>query len=250
MKALITGASSGIGRDMARILSNKGCELILVARRTQRLEELKKELKTPVQIISLDISTKENCLQLYKRVQGKDIDILINNAGFGNFGFFDKSSLDTELEMIHTNIQAVHILTKLFLKDFIKKDTGYILNVSSSAAFLPGPLMACYYASKAYVQRLSEAIYEELRRKGSKVYIGTLCPGPVATEFDQKANVRFSVKNLTSQEVAEYAIKKMFQKKLIIVPGALMKAARFAERLLPEKLLLRCSWHMQKRKDG
>ena len=152
--------------------------------------------------------------------------------------------------MIHTNIQAVHILTKLFLKDFIKKDTGYILNVSSSAAFLPGPLMACYYASKAYVQRLSEAIYEELRRKGSKVYIGTLCPGPVATEFDQKANVRFSVKNLTSQEVAEYAIKKKCQKKLIIVPGAIMKPARFAERLLPEKLLLRCSWHMQKRKDG
>ena len=250
MKALITGASSGIGRDMARILSRRGCELILVARRTQRLEELKKELKTPVQIISLDISIKENCLQLYRQVQKEDIDILINNAGFGNFGVFDKSSLDTELEMIGTNIQAVHILTKLFLKDFIKKDAGYILNVSSSAAFLPGPLMACYYASKAYVQRLSEAIYEELRRKRSKVYIGTLCPGPVATEFDQKANVRFSVKNLTSQEVAEYAIKKMFQKKLIIVPGALMKAARFSERLLPEKLLLRCSCHMQKRKEG
>ena len=136
MKALVTGASSGIGREMAKILSDMGYDLILVARRKKKLEELKKQLTTKVTIINLDISSTYNCMKLYDKVKKEDIDIVINNAGFGLFGEFTETSLDKELDMIDTNIKAVHTLTKLFLKDFKEKDSGYILNVSSSAAFL------------------------------------------------------------------------------------------------------------------
>ena len=174
MKALITGASSGIGKEMAKILSDMGYDLILVARRKKKLEELKKELTTKVTIINLDISSTYNCMKLYDKVKKEDIDIVINNAGFGLFGEFSETSLDKELDMIDINIKAVHTLTKLFLKDFKEKDSGYILNVASSAAFLSGPLMSTYYATKGYVLKLTEAIYEELRREDSNVYIGAL----------------------------------------------------------------------------
>ena len=165
MLALIIGASSGIGRDMARILSEKGYDLILVARRKTKLQALKKELNTNVECIVMDISTTFNCMELYQEVKDKDIDILINNAGFGLFGEFCETNLDKELDMIDLNIKAVHTLTKLFLKDFKKKNKGYILNVASSAAFLPGPLMATYYGTKAYVLRFTESIHEELKKK-------------------------------------------------------------------------------------
>lgn len=248
MIALITGASSGIGRDMARILSERGYDLILVARRENRLKELKNELKTNVDIISLDVSVAENCFMLYEKVKDKDIDILINNAGFGIFGRFTDIDIDKELNMIDVNIKAVDILTKLFLKDFKKKDKGYILNVASSAAFLPGPLLSSYYASKAYVLRLTEAIYEELRREKSDVYVGVLCPGPVDTEFNKVANVRFALKGLTSEFVAKYAIDKMFKRKLVIVPGFIMKLARFGTRIVPGKLLLKVAYNQQRKK--
>ena len=165
MLALITGASSGIGADMARILSDKGYDLILVARNKKKMEILAKELKTNVEIIPLDISSTYNCTELYNLVKKKNIDVLINNAGFGLFGEFTSTKLDKELDMIELNIKTVHTLTKLFLKDFVKKDKGYILNVASSAAFMPGPLMATYYSTKAYVLHLTESINEELRRK-------------------------------------------------------------------------------------
>ncbi|WP_040196503.1 SDR family NAD(P)-dependent oxidoreductase [Candidatus Soleaferrea massiliensis] len=250
MLAMITGASSGIGRDMARELSRRGYDLILVARRRDRLEILQKELKTKVQIIPCDVSKKESCFSLYHQVEDQDIDVFINNAGFGLFGAFEETDLERELELINTNIRAVHILTKLFLRKFIRRDKGHILNVASSAAFLPGPLLSSYYASKSYVLRLSEAVYEELRRRGSHVRISVLCPGPVRTEFDRVADVRFSVKGLSSEAVARYAIEKMLRGKLIITPGAMMKATRFVERFASEKLLLRCCYHMQKRKQS
>lgn len=250
MKALITGASSGIGRDMAIILSNMGYDLILVARRQDKLDELKVELPTAAENICLDLSSEESCYSLYEQTKNQSIDILINNAGFGLFGAFDQTDLNTELRMIDTNIRAVHILTKLFLKDFKRKNSGYILNVASSAAFLPGPLLSGYYATKAYVLRITQAIYEELRREGSRVYIGALCPGPVETEFDKTAMVKFSVKGLSSEYVARYAIKQMFKRKLTIVPGITMKLARFFERFVPDKPLLRFAYRMQKRKES
>ncbi len=249
MKALVTGASSGIGREMAKILSDMGYDLILVARRKKKLEELKKQLTTKVTIINLDISSTYNCMKLYDKVKKEDIDIVINNAGFGLFGEFTETSLDKELDMIDTNIKAVHTLTKLFLKDFKEKDSGYILNVSSSAAFLSGPLMSTYYATKGYVLKLTEAIYEELRREDSNVYIGALCPGPVDTEFNDVANVKFSIQSLNSHDVAEYAINQMFKRKLIIIPGWKMKFIVFS-RLLPRKLLLRINYNIQKKKEG
>lgn len=249
MKALITGASSGIGRDMARVLDKKGIDLILVARRKDRLEELKNELNVNVEIISLDISKKENCYALYEEVKDKDVDILINNAGFGLFGKFDETDLEKELNMIDVNITALHILTKLFLKDFKKRNFGYILNVASSAAFSAGPLLSSYYATKNYVYRLTEAIYEELRRDKVNVYVGALCPGPVDTEFNDVANVKFGVKSLSSKYVADYAIKNMFKKKLIIVPGFIMKVTRILQKIMPEKMILKVCYKIQKSKE-
>ena len=248
MKALITGASSGIGRDMARILSSRGYDLILVARRKEKLENLKKELNTEVTIISMDVSSTFNCMKLYNKVKKDDIDILINNAGFGLFGEFITNDLDKELDMIDVNIKAVHTLTKQFLNDFVKKDRGYILNIASSAAFLPGPLMATYYSTKAYVLRLTQSISEELKRKKSNVYIGALCPGPVNTEFNDVAGVKFSIKSLESYDVAEYAIKKMFKRKEIIIPGITTKIGTLLTRFLPYKLQSKISYSIQKKK--
>ena len=245
MKALITGASSGIGRDMARVLSDMGYDLILVARRKSKLEKLQKELKTNVEIIPMDISSTYNCMTLYNQVKKQDIDILINNAGFGVFGEFVNTNIDKELDMIDINIKTVHILTKLFLKDFKVKNKGYILNVSSSAAFLPGPLMSSYYGTKSYIYQLTTAISEELRREKSNVYIGTLCPGPVDTEFNKVAKVNFSVKELNSYEVSEYAIKQMFKKKKVIIPGIKIKTGVFLCRFLPLSWKLKISYKIQ-----
>lgn len=249
MKALITGASSGIGRDMARVLASYGIDLILVARRAQRLQELKDELPVHVDIISMDLSDETNCRMLYERTRQEDIDILINNAGFGLAGEFVKTDLDKELEMINTNIKAVHILTKLYLKDFVKKDYGYILNVASSAAFLPGPLMATYYSTKAYVRQLSLSIQKELQKAGSHVYISALCPGPVQTEFSQVAQVNFAMKGKKSMDVAKYAIDEMFSQKKQIIPGGLMKVSYVLTKLMPLIVLLEASYHIQKRKN-
>ena len=173
------------------------------------MASLSKELKTNVEIIPMDISSTYNCTELYNMVKKKDIDILINNAGFGLFGHFNTTKLDKELDMIELNIKTVHTLTKLFLKDFIKKNKGYILNVASIAGFMPGPLMATYYATKNYVVRLSEAVREELRRENSKVQISILCPGPVDTNFNKVADVEFALKGLSSEYVAKYAIEKI-----------------------------------------
>lgn len=250
MKALITGASSGIGREMAIELSRQGYDLILVARRKKRLEELKKQLPTKVEIIVLDLSSTFNCMKLYHKVEKQPIDVLINNAGFGVFGSFSETNMDQELDLIDTNIKAVHVLTKLFLKDMKERDQGYILNVASSAGFFPGPLMASYYASKAYVLHLSEAISEELKKEASNVSISVLCPGPVDTEFNDVAHVKFSVKALSSKEVAQYAIRKMFQKKRVIVPGITMKFIHVGSRMIPRKLLLHMTYGIQKGKEG
>ena len=245
MKALITGASSGIGRDMARVLADMGYDLILVARRKTKLEKLQKELKTNVEIIPMDISSTYNCMSLYNQVKKQDIDVVINNAGFGVFGEFVNTNIDKELDMIDINIKTVHVLTKLFLKDFKAKDKGYILNVASSAAFLPGPLMASYYGTKAYIYQLTTAISEELKREKSNVYIGALCPGPVDTEFNKVAKVNFSVKEMNSYAVSEYAIKKMFKRKKVIIPGIKVKIGTFLCRFLPLSLKLKISYKIQ-----
>ena len=247
MLILITGASSGIGRDMARYLSGKGHKLVLVARRRDRLEELASELGN-CEIIETDLSIKENCIKLYESLKDRNIDVLINNAGFGVFGSFTETPLERELDLIKTNITAVHILTKLFLEDFSAKNSGYILNVASIAGFFPGPLLSSYYASKAYVLRLTLALNEEMRRMHKIVHLSALCPGPVKTEFDDVAGVRFSIKGLSSEYVAKYAIDKMFAGKTIIVPGFMTKVAVFFRHFVSEKFLAKITYNMQKRK--
>ncbi len=240
MKAMITGASSGLGYDMAKYLSQKGYDLVVVARRKKLLEQLKKEVPTKVEIMELDLSKKENCYLLEDKLQ--EVDILINNAGFGVFGEFTTTSLEKELNMLDVNVQAVHILTKLFLQTHQK---GYLLNVASSAAFAPGPLMAGYYASKSYVYRLSLSVAEELKKQNSDLVISILCPGPVDTNFNNIAGVHFSTSSLQSPVVAKYAIDKMFAKKLVIVPGIKMKFAHVFSKLLPETLLSKITYHIQ-----
>ena len=243
MKALITGASSGIGRDMARYLAQKGWDLILVARREDRIKELKEELKNvEVRCITSDVGKAEDCYALYETVKDEPIDLLINNAGFGLAGEFIKTDLDTELNMIDVNVRAVHILTKLFVRDFVARDSGTILNVASSAGFMPGPLLSTYYATKNYVLRLSEAVSEELRRKGSRVKISVLCPGPVNTEFNRVAKVKFAVKGISSQMCARTAIDGALNGKLIIIPGLMIKTGLFFRRIVPEKVLLKLAY--------
>lgn len=247
MKALITGASSGLGKDFAINLSEMGYDLVLVARNKKKLNEVKKQCLTNVEIESMDLSDINNCKKLYNKY--KDVDLLVNNAGFGVFGEFNKTDLDKELEMIDLNIKSLHVLTKLYLQDMIKKDTGRILNIASSAAFLPGPLMSTYYATKSYVFKLTAAIYEELRRKKSNVKVSVLCPGPVDTNFNNVANVNFAVKGLSSDYVTDYAIKKMFKNRLVIIPGFMSKLSLIACRIAPLKLQMKIDYNIQKRKE-
>lgn len=247
MKALITGTSTGIGRDMARYLSSLGYDLVIVARRKELLEELKNELKTNVEIECLDISIKENCLALFER--NKNIDLLINNAGFGDCGEFDKTDLEKELSMIDTNIKSTHILTKLYIKEMKQKNKGRILNVASIAGFMYGPLMATYYSTKNYVIALSRAVNKELKKSKSNVRVSILCPGPVDTEFNKVANVKFSLKGLSSEYVAKYAIDKMLKGKEVIIPGKLMKFAYFGNKFAPTGISLEVAYHSQMRKN-
>ncbi len=250
MKALITGASSGIGKAMAKTLANKDYELILTSKDATKLEEVKKELNNDnIKIICLDLLNVQNVYKLYDLVKEENIDILINNAGFGLFGEFSKTLLSRELEMIDLNIKAYHILTKLFLQDFIKKDSGYILNVCSSAGFMAGPRLSTYYATKNYVTKLTMAINEELRVAKSNVHISALCPGPVNTNFNKVAQGKFAIKGISPYYVADYAINKMFKNKMIIVPTLKMKLALFGTRLIPHRLALIIAYHIQKRKE-
>ena len=250
MKALITGASSGIGREIARLLAARGYELVLCARREDRLRARAAELPTMCHVIAADVADEQECRLLYQAVRGDDLEVVVNNAGFGLFGEFTATDLDDELRMIDTNIRAVHILTKLALQDFTARGRGYILNVSSSAGFLPGPLMATYYATKNYVLRLTEAIREELRRAGSPVKVCALCPGPVDTEFNKVAGVRFALGGLDAKRVARAAVDGLFAGKGIVVPGAAMKAMTFGRHFAPDYLLARVTYHFQHKKGG
>ncbi len=249
MKALVTGAGSGIGRDISIYLATLGYDLILVGRDKEKLKKLQDSLKVDTKVIVADLSDLTKVKEVYVMTKNDDIDILVNNAGFGLFGYFNEIDINREIEMINTNILAVHMLTKLFLRDMKKKNSGYILNVASSASFGPGPLMSTYYATKAYVNNLTEGINEELRRENSNVFVCSLCPGPVDTNFNNVAGVKFSVKPLTSYEVAHYAIDSMFKRKVVIIPGFLMKLVLFGRRFLSRKLIRKLSYNAQKSKD-
>ena len=251
MKALITGASSGIGRDISRLLIKDYDNIVLVGRNEQRLLELKNELlnnKNDLQIetISTDLTVRENCINLFE--SHKDVDLLINNAGFGDYGFFDETDLNKDLSMIDTNVVALHILCKLYVAEMIKNDKGHILNTASIAGFLPGPLMTTYYATKNYVVRLSEGIREELRRKKSKVKISILCPGPVKTNFEVEANVKFNFKGIDSKFIANYAIKHL--NRFYIVPQFKIRFLRCLSKIVSSKFAAKIVYNTQAKRKG
>lgn len=247
--ALITGASSGIGREIAKELDRRGFNLIITARRADRLNELKKELGGRPTVITADLSDRKQCFELYEKTSEMNVPVLVNNAGFGAIGKFSETDLKRELEMIDTNCAAVHILTKLFLCDFKKKNKGFILNVASSAGLMPGgPMMAAYYATKAYVVNLSCAINEELRSCRSKVQVSALCPGPVDTEFNDVAGCSFGIKSITPEFCAKCGIDGLFARRMIIVPEPSLKAASIASKLFPKRIILAVTGNLQNKK--
>lgn len=241
MLALVTGASSGIGRDIARSLARHGINVIITARRRERLEKLRRELigkyGVKVKIITADLSDEKQVFGLYEQVKKYNIDIFINNAGFGVFGEFTQTDLEKELDMLNVNIRAFHILFKLFLRDFEKRDFGYILNTASAAGFIPGPYFSSYYATKAYVVRMTQAVEQELIAKNSAVQLSLLCPGPVGTEFGEKANVNFITPVADSAKLAEHAVREMFAGTFLICENLLAKASIYASKLIPDALL-------------
>ncbi len=247
--ACITGASSGIGMEFAKRLSRMGYELILVSRNTKALKKLAGTLPCRCKIISCDLSDENNCIKLAEYLKTKNLTLFINNAGFGDWGSFDNTDLNKELNMINVNIKALHILTKEILKDLKKKDRGYILNVASSAGLLDGgPYMAAYYATKAYVTSLTSSIYEELKEAGSNVHISMLCPGPVDTNFNNVAGVTFALSGISASYCARYALSELFKGTLTIVPTFTMKAAVLAGKFAPRKLLIKITAKQQLKK--
>lgn len=247
MKALITGASTGIGKEMALILAEKGYHIIIVSRNKNKLEQNFQNIKNKT-IIPLDLSLEKNAFLLYDKLKNENIEILINNVGYGIFGEFYKTSLKNELNMIDLNIKTTHILMKLFLKDFIKKNKGYILNIASIGSFFPSPLLSSYYATKSYIFYLSLATIEELKKINSNVYIGVFCPATINTNFHKIAGCNGKIKGLDAKKVSVYAINKMFKRKNIIIPSY-AKILPFFTSILPKKLICKLAYKMQIKKS-
>lgn len=247
--ACITGASSGIGKEFANQLSRRGFDLILTARNTDALESLAKTLPTKCEIITCDLSNQQKCIELGNTLRRKKLSILINNAGFGDVGAFAVTDLTKELSMIDVNVKAQHILAKAVLPGFIRRDKGYILNVASSAGLLAGgPFMATYYATKAYVTSMTYAIHEELREINSHVHISMLCPGPVSTNFNDAANVKFALSGISAEYCVDYCLKQMAKGKLTIIPSTVMQLAMMGSKLMPKRILLPVTARQQMKK--
>ena len=256
--ALITGASSGIGLELAKIHASKGDNLILVARNVSALNQLKEEIlqtsKIEITIISKDLSLPNAALELYTEVREKNLQInyLINNAGFGDYGYFHESDWNKTNEMIQLNITALTQLCRLFLPDLIATKNTRIMNVASVAAFLPGPLMAVYYATKAYVLHFSEALANEL--KGTGVTITALCPGPTESGFQAAANLENSKmikdkKFPSSKQVAEFGYRKMMQGQTVAIEGTMNCIMVNTVRFTPRNMVAKIVRNMQDKRN-
>lgn len=249
MLALITGASSGLGVEFARLLAINGYDLIISARRKDRLESLKKVLekkyKINVKVFPADLSDVNDVLRLAANCFTKNINILINNAGFGILRSFNNISGKENINLINTNITALTLLSQEFIKT---QKRGYILNVASAAAFLPGPLLSSYYASKAYVLNLSVAVNEELKRSGKPVSVTTLCPGPMKTEFFATAGASKKWATATPRACAKRALRAMFKRKSVVFSDNLIALAAFGTKFLPFNLLTKISYRIQRSK--
>jgi len=252
--ALITGASNGIGLELARVHASKGDDLVLTARNKSKLDELKSELESKHQIkvytIGKDLALPESARELYDETTrlGIRIDYLINNAGFGDFGMFAERDWEKQHQMIELNITALTQLTKLYLKDMIARGSGKIMNVASTAAFQPGPLMAVYYATKAYVLHFSEAVANEVRNKG--VTITALCPGPTESGFQSAASMEesrlFKGKKIpSSKSVAEYGYHAMMKGQAVAIHGIMNNILAFFVRFTPRAILVKVTRMIQ-----
>ena len=248
--ALVTGASSGIGREIARVLSGKGYSVILAARSAARLRELSGTLPGESEMYVCDLSRRAEVAALAEYVKEIRPDAVVNNAGFGLFGDVAEASPERMAEMIDVNVTAVTLLTAAALATMKERGEGRVLNVVSSAGLLPGgPHMAVYYATKAFVVSLTGAAAQELSEAGSRVTVSALCPGPVDTDFNRVAGVRFALKGIDAKRCAEAGIEGMLSGKTFIVPEARIKAAAFGARLLPRKTVIRIVSGQQRKKD-
>ena len=249
--AVITGASSGLGAEFARQLAAQGYALLLVARRTDRLRALAAALPAPCEVFPADLAQRSECERLLQALQGRRIDLFINNAGFGDCGDFLRTDLEKDLAMLDVNVRAVHILTKRVAQMLQRQGGGALLNVGSAAGLLPGgPYMAAYYATKAYVVSLTTALAGELRAQRSPVQVACLCPGPVDTEFNAVANVQFALPGISAAYCVRCALAGLRRGQTVIVPGPVVAAGTALSRLLPRRALLALTARQQKRKQG
>jgi len=243
--ALVTGASSGIGREIAELCARDGYDLILVARREERLRELQETWTArhaiEVRIVAMDLSDATAPQKLFNELTGTSVDVLVNNAGFATYGPFVESDVASQVEMVQVNVLTLTHLTRLFLPSMVRRGEGHILNLASMAAFVPGPLMAVYYSTKAYVLSFSEALSEELR--GSGVTVTAFCPGPTATEFQARARLERSgllrIAQADVGPIAEAGYRAMKEGKAVAVPGTLNKITTLLIRVAPRFLVRR-----------
>lgn len=237
MLALITGGTKGIGKDMAISLSKRGYDLILVSRTSTGMDEIKEKCKTSVEFWPFDLSVEEENYRLLEECKDINIDIFIANAGYGDIGYINKTDTKKEVNMIMLNDISTFILTKEFLKRFIEKDSGHILVTASAAAFGVAPYMNIYYSTKAFIYSMCHGYYRELKDMKSKVVLSVLCPGPVKTGFEERANANFQIKSLKCEYVGEYAIKKMLKGKFEIVPGFSIKLGHLVSHFVPKRMI-------------
>lgn len=237
MTALITGGTSGIGKALGIELSKRGYELLLISKNKNDFAEIEKGISTKATFLSFDLSKKEECERLLEETKDKDIDLFINNAGFGDIGFFQKTSIEKEVNMVYLNDVATLILVKGFLIRFCEKNKGRILITASAASFGVAPYMNVYYATKAFVYSLAHGYYRELKDKKSSVTISVLCPGPVKTRFEEKGNMVFHFKTYSADRIAAYTIPRFLKGKFEIVPGLKMKFAHVFSHLTPKVLI-------------
>ena len=242
--ALVTGASRGLGYEFSKKLSQEGYNLIICSRTESKLKEVKKEIEdvysNRVKYFQVDLTLKKEIKMMLKNLQRKNIsvDILINNAGFGNSGRIEETDFDRDLSMINLNIRALTFLTKYFIKEMKMRNRGYILNVSSTAAFQPGPMGSIYYASKTYVLNFSLALQRELRN--SDVHLSVVCPGPTKTRFFKESNLENSklkkMNMMTPEKVVNISLKNLFKNKKLIIPGFSNKILYWISKITPVKL--------------
>jgi uncharacterized protein len=256
LTALVTGASGGIGEEMARLFAADGHDLVLVARGEEKLKRLASELESKngvaAYVLASDLSRPESPREIFSALAGEGVrvDALVNNAGFGSYGLFAETDSKQELELLQVNVVALTHLTKLFLPGMIERRMGYVCNVASTAAFQPGPLMAVYYASKAYVLSFSEALANEC--EGTGVRVSALCPGPTETGFVAAARMQesklFDRNAMTARDVAEAGYRGLLAGKTVVIPGFRNAFVARAVGLLPRGLVTKVVRGIQEKK--